>query len=109
MPFDFDLRQLLNYTETELASKGYISYNVFAVYILSQLAASQCMGLLGAGFKNPKAAVTMMSRRFPALPDADPLLSRLPYVTPRTLAYALSLVLSAVCYSSTDIMTKGKA
>ena len=69
------------------------------------------MGLIGAGFKSVKAARFVLTRakRFPALPDADLPLARLPYVTPQTLAYAISLVLSAVCYSSTDIMTKGKA
>ena len=110
---DFDLRDLLRYTAASIAPKRLETYNVFAVYILSHLAASQSMGLIGAGFKNPKAAVTMMSKRFPALSrDLDDIgapLPRLPYVTPQTLAYALSLVLSAVCYSSTDIMTKGKA
>ena len=110
---DFDLRDLLRYSAAIIAPKRLVTYNVFAVYILSHLAASQSMGLIGAGFKNPKAAVTMMSKRFPALPrgldDIGSPLPRLPYVTPQTLAYALSLVLSAVCYSSTDIMTKGKA
>jgi hypothetical protein len=107
MTDDLDLCELMRYTEDEIAAKEYILYNVFAVYILSQLAASQSMGLIGSGFKNPKAAATMMSKRFPALPDADPPLARLPYVTPQTLAYAISLVILAVCYSSPDIMTKG--
>jgi hypothetical protein len=109
MSDDLALCELMRYTEDEIAAKEYTLYNVFAVYILSKFAASQSMGLIGAGFKNPKAASTMMSKRFPALPDANPPLARLPYVTPQTLVYTLSLVISAVCYCSTDIMTKGHA
>lgn len=109
MTDDIDLRELSRYSAAEIKAKNYILLNVFSVYILSRLAASQSMGLIGSGFKNRKAVNTMMSKRFPALPDADPPLASLPYVTPQTLAYAHSLVISAVCYSRTDIMTKGKA
>lgn len=106
---DIDLCELMNYSADEISAKEYRTFNVPAIYLLSVLGASQSMGLIGAGFKNPKACMTMMAKRFPALPETDPPLAKLPYVTPQTLAYALSLVVTAVCYSSTDIMTKGKA
>ena len=110
---DLDLRELMDMSVQEITAKDYHAMNVVTAYVLSRLAASQSMGLIGAGFKNPKAAVTMMTKRFPALPrgldDIGSPLPSLPYITPQTLAYALSLVLLAVCYSSTDIMTKGKA
>ncbi len=57
------------------------------------------MGLVGSGFKRMKSFRTMLARRFPALPDADPPLDELPYFTHQTVAYALSLVKSCVCYS----------
>ncbi len=66
------------------------------------------MGSIGSGFKNSKACMTLLAKRFSALPDAEPPLVKL-YVTPQTLANALSLVISDVCYYSTDIMIKGKA
>ena len=83
--------------------------NVVPAYILSRLAASQSMGIIGAGFKSPKHAVAMLSKRFPPVPDADIPLESLPYITRQTVAYALSLVVSAVSYSSTCILTKGRA
>jgi hypothetical protein len=67
------------------------------------------MGIIGAGFKSPKHAVAMLSKRFPAVPDADVPLGSLPYITRQTVAYALSLVVSAVSYSRTCILTKGRA
>jgi hypothetical protein len=67
------------------------------------------MGIIGAGFKSPKHAVAMLSKRFPAVPDADVPLGTLPYITRQTVAYALSLVVSAVSYSRTCILTKGRA
>ncbi len=70
---------------------------------------TQCMGLLWSSFNNLKSAQTMLARRFPALPDADPPLDALPYITQQTVAYALSLVISCVCYSVNDPMTKGRA
>jgi hypothetical protein len=36
-------------------------------------------------------------------------LDALPYITPQTVAYALSLVMLCVCYSVADPMTKGRA
>jgi hypothetical protein len=43
----------------------------------------------------------MLSRRFPALPVADLPLGELPFITrqTQTLSYALSLVISSVCYT----------
>ncbi len=38
-----------------------------------------------------------------------PPLLALPYVTRQTVAYALSLVMSCVCYACHDPMTKGRA
>ena len=93
----------------EISAKDYRNMNVVTVYILSRLAASQSMGIIGAGFKSPKHAVAMLSKRFPAVPDADVPLGALPYITRQTVAYALSLVVSAVSYSRTCILTKGRA
>ena len=93
----------------EISAKDYHAMNVFTAYILSRLATSQSMGIIGAGFKSPKHAVAMLSKRFPPVPDADVPLGSLPYITRQTVAYALSLVVSAVSYSRTCILTKGKA
>ena len=93
----------------EVTEQEYTHMNMASMYILARVATSQCMGLVGSGFKNMKASRTMMARRFTALPDADPPLDALPYITPQTLAYALSLVMSCVCYSVNDPMTKGRA
>ena len=54
---DLDLCKLMQYSEDEISAKNYRSLNVFAVYILSQLGASQSMGLIRSEFKNTKAAV----------------------------------------------------
>ena len=51
----------------------------------------------------------MLQRKFPALALADPPLETLPYITRQTVAYALSLVMSCVCYACNDPMTKGRA
>jgi hypothetical protein len=51
----------------------------------------------------------MLQRRFPALPAADPPLQTLPFITRQTVAYALSLVMSCVCYACNDPMTKSRA
>jgi hypothetical protein len=93
----------------EVTEQEYTHMNMASMYILARVATSQCMGLIGSGFKNMKASRTMLARRFPALPDADPPLDALPYITPQTMAYALSLVMSCVCYSVSDPMTKGRA
>jgi hypothetical protein len=99
----------MSMTPQEISAKDYRNMNVVTAYILSRLAASQSMGIIGAGFKSPKHAVAMLSKRFPAVPDADVPLGRLPYITRQTVAYALSLVVSAVSYSRTCILTKGRA
>ncbi len=93
----------------EVTEQEYTHIKMACMYILARVTSSQCMGLAGSGFKNMKASRTMLARRFPALPDADPPLDALPYITPQTNAYALSLVMSCVCYSVNDPMTKGRA
>jgi hypothetical protein len=95
--------------DDEIRNQEYVHLNMASMYILARVTSSQCMGLAGSGFKNMKASRTMLARRFPALPDADPPLEALPYITPQTVAYALSLVMSCVCYSVNDPMTKGRA
>ena len=82
--------------------------NLAGMYILNQVCTSQSMSMVGAGFKNVKALRLMLSRRFPALPAADPPLRELPYITRQTLSYALSLVISSVCYTFNDNMIKGR-
>ena len=99
----------MNMSEEEISAKDYRALNLVTVYVLSRLAASQSTGIIGAGFKSPKHAVAMLSKRFPPVPDADIPLESLPYITRQTVAYALSLVVSAVSYSSTCILTKGRA
>ena len=79
-------------SDEEISAKDYRVMNVVTVYILSRLATSQSMGIIGAGFKSPKHAVAMLSKRFPPLPDANIPLGSLPYITSQTVAYALSLV-----------------
>ena len=95
--------------QAEVTEQEYTHFNMAAMCILTRVTTSQCMGLVGSGFKNLKASRTMLARKFPALPDADPPLAALPYITPQTCAYALSLVMSCVCYSVSDPMTKGRA
>ena len=98
----------MSMTPKEISARDYRNMNVVTAYLLSRLAASQSMGIIGAGFKSPKHAVAMLSKRFPAVPDADVPLGSLPYITRQTVAYALSLVVSAVSYSRTCILTKGR-
>ncbi len=59
--------------------------------------------------KAARFVLTRAKRLFPALPDAESPLDRNPYITRQTVAYALSLVVSAVCYSRTDPTTKALA
>ena len=99
----------MSMTPQEISARDYRNMNVVTAYLLSRLAASQSMGIIGVGFKSPKHAVAMLSKRFPAVPDADVPLESLPYITRQTVAYALSLVVSAVSYSRTCILTKGRA
>ena len=82
--------------------------NLAGMYILNRVCTSQSMSLVGAGFKNLKGLRTMLRRRFPALPNAEPPLGELPYITRQTLSYALSLVISCVCYAYNDTMIKGR-
>jgi hypothetical protein len=81
------------------------------LYVLSRLAASQSMGMIGSAFKNLKAALTLLRKKIPALPEAEAPLEQYPYITPQTIAYALSLVISSNhdCFGSSDSMTKGRA
>ena len=109
IPRDLDLRELMDMSIQEISAKDYHAMNVVTAYVLSRLAASQSMGIIGAGFKSPRHAVAMLAKRFPPVPDADVPLGSLPYITRQTVAYALSLVVSAVSYSRTCILTKGKA
>ena len=89
----------------EVTEQEYTHMNMAAMYILARVATSQCMGLVGSGFKNMKASRTMLARRFSALPNADPPLAALPYITPQTVSYALSPVTSCVCYSANGPMS----
>jgi hypothetical protein len=79
------------------------------MYILYRVCSSQGMSIVGAGFQNLKALDVILQRRFPALPAADPRLETLTYITRQTVAYALSLVMSCVCYAYNDPMTEGRA
>ena len=51
----------------EDTEQEYTHMNMSAMYILAHVATSQCMGLVGSGFKNMKSSRTMLARRFPAL------------------------------------------
>ncbi len=65
--------------------------------------------MIGPAFQSVKAARTLLATKIPALPEAEAPLERLPYITPQTIANALSLVISAVCYGRSDSMTKVRA
>ena len=82
--------------------------NLTGMLVLNRICTSQSMSMVGAGFKNLKGLRLMLGRRFPALPDADPPLGALPYITRQTVSYALSLVISCVCYAYNDTMIKGR-
>jgi hypothetical protein len=108
MPSAINLANIVQ-DQAEVTEQEYTYLNMAAMYILARVTSSQCMGLGGSGFKNMKSSRTMLARRFPALPIADPPLDELPYITHQTVAYAFSLVMSCVCYSFNDPMTKGHA
>ncbi len=91
-----------------LSSLPFVHLNMASVYILCRVCSSQSMFNVGAGFKNLKALDVMLQRKFPALPAADPPLETLPYIIHQTVAYAISLVMSCVCYACNDPMTKGR-
>ncbi len=78
MSDDIDLCELMRYTEDEIAAKEYTLYIVFTVYILSKLAASQSMGLIGGRIQEPEGCIYHDVQAVPGLPDADPPLARLP-------------------------------
>ena len=108
LPRNINLAKIIE-DEDKISELEFKHINMAAMYILARVTSSQCMGLAGSGFKNMKASRSMMARRFTALPHADPPLDELPYITRQTVAYALSLVMSCVCYSVNDPMTKGRA
>ena len=85
-----------------LSSLPFEHLNMASMYILFRVCSSQSMGIIGAGFKNLKALDVMLQRKFPALPLAEPPLLALPYITRQTVAYALSLVMSCVCYACNE-------
>ncbi len=93
----------------DLSNNPFVHLSMPGMYILYRDCFSQSMVIVGAGFKNLKALNAMLQRRFLALPAADPPLQTLPYITRQTVAYALSAVMSCVCYACSDPMTKGRA
>jgi hypothetical protein len=95
--------------EEYLSSLPFVHINMASMYILYRVCSSQSMSIIGAGFKNLKALDVILQRKFPALPFADLPLQTLPYITRQTVANALSLVMSCVCYACNDPMTKGRA
>ena len=86
--------------------------NLLAIYMLGALAASQSMGNVGFAFENVKNSELIMSRRFPTL---DGLATEhecvfgAPYITQQTLAYAISLSVSALFYHVNDKSNTGRA
>jgi hypothetical protein len=86
--------------------------NLSAVYMLSALAASQSMNKVGFAFKNLKNAQLIMSKRFPTLEGLaaeHEHVSGTPYITRQTVAYAISLTVSALFYAVHDESNKGRA
>ncbi len=79
--------------QAKVTKQEYMYLNMAAMYILARVSSSQCMDMLRSCFKNLKSALTVLARRFLALPYADPPLDALPYITQQTVAYALSLVM----------------
>ena len=86
--------------------------NLSAVYMLSALAASQSMNKVGFAFKNLKNAQLILSKRFPTvdgLAVEHEHVSGTPYITRQTVAYAISLTVSAIFYGVNDESNKGRA
>jgi hypothetical protein len=86
--------------------------NLSAVYMLSALAASQSMNKIGFAFKNLKNAQLILSKRFPTvdgLAVEHEHVSDTPYITRQTVAYAISLTVSALFYGVNDESNKGRA
>lgn len=90
--------------------------NLASIYMLSALASSQSMGRLGLAFKNVKKAAVIMQKKFPKLssvPESAAAecegVSECPVLTRHTLAYAISLSVSCICYICNDDANKGRA
>ena len=86
--------------------------NLSAIYMLSALAASQSMNKVGFAFKNLKNAQLILSKRFPTvdgLAVEHEQVSGTPYITRQTVAYAISLTVSALFYGVNDESNKGRA
>ncbi len=86
--------------------------NLPSIYILSTLAASQSMVKIGSAFKNIKNAESITTKRLPTLfggNDEVESASDVPYITRHTMAYAISLTVSCLCYAINDESNKGRA
>ncbi len=86
--------------------------NLPSMYILSALASSQSMAKIGFAFKNDKNSELIMSKRFPAvdgLAEEHECVSEAPYITRQTVAYAISLTVSALFYAVNDESNTGRA
>ena len=86
--------------------------NLPAIYMLGALAASQSMAKVGFAFKNVKNSELIMSKRFPTLDGLateHECVSGAPYITRQTLAYAVSLSVSALFYAVNDESNTGRA
>jgi hypothetical protein len=84
--------------------------------MLSALASSQSMGRLGLAFKNVKKAAVIMEKKFQffsSVPESAAAecegVSECPVLTRHTLAYAISLSVSCICYICNDDANKGRA
>ena len=86
--------------------------NLQSIYILSSLAASQSMGKIGYAFKNVKNVESIKTKTFPILDGGNAEMegaSDVPYITRHTMAYAISLTVSCLCYAINDESNKGRA
>ncbi len=80
--------------------------------MLAALAALQSIGKVGFAFKNLKNSELIMSKRFPTLEGLAPEhvnVSCAPYITRQTVAYAISLTVSALFYAVNDESNTGRA
>jgi hypothetical protein len=86
--------------------------NLPAIYMLGALAASQSMAKVGFALKSVKNSELIMSKRFPTLDGLateHECVSGAPYITRQTLAYAVSLSVSALFYAVNDESNTGRA
>ena len=86
--------------------------NLLAIYMLGALAASQSMAKVGFAYKTVKNSEVIMSKRFPTLhglATEHECVSGAPYITRQTLAYAVSLSVSALFYAVNDESNTGRA